>query len=274
MVVPAALLDAVRHEKALSDQTTARIEQHALADFIGRGELDRHLRRMRLSYRARRDATIAALRDALPDATVSGIAAGLHLTVTLAAPVDEDSLRAECARRRVEISTISDYTPGAFARQPTLLLGYAQVPEPAIAAGDRRARRRGHGGRPGLEVELVGRVLAPGGARAVVEAGGVARGMARRVLDRDERHAAVEQHRHEGVAELVRADPVDLPVLVADDPGVLGQLAEQPVDRLAVVRDARGGRAAAQPPAVLAAEDRALRAGADRSSGRRARCAR
>ena len=66
MAVPAALLDAVRHEKALSDQTTARIEQHAMADFIGRGELDRHLRRMRLSYRARRDATIAAVRVRAP----------------------------------------------------------------------------------------------------------------------------------------------------------------------------------------------------------------
>ena len=61
-----ALLDAVRHEKALADQATARIEQHALADFIGRGELDRHLRRMRARYRARRDAMIAALADELP----------------------------------------------------------------------------------------------------------------------------------------------------------------------------------------------------------------
>ena len=135
LVVPARLLDAVRHEKSLSDQTTARIEQHAMAAFMRRGELDRHLRRMRLSYRARRDATIAALGEALPDATVSGIAAGLHLTVTLAAPVDEAALRAECARRRVEISTLSDYRPGAFAQAPTLLLGYAQIPEPAIAAG-------------------------------------------------------------------------------------------------------------------------------------------
>jgi len=135
LVVPAALLGAVRHEKSLSDQTTARIEQHALADFIARGELDRHLRRMRLSYRARRDATIAAVGRALPDAAVSGIAAGLHVTVTLARPVDEAELRAGCARRRVEISTLSDYRAGAFAETPTLLLGYAQVPEAAIAAG-------------------------------------------------------------------------------------------------------------------------------------------
>jgi GntR family transcriptional regulator/MocR family aminotransferase len=132
MAVPAALLDGVRHEKALSDQTTARIEQHAMAGFIARGELDRHLRRMRLSYRARRDATIAAVRRELPDATISGIAAGLHVTVTLAAAIDEAALREHCARRRVAIATLSDYREGAFAETPTLLLGYAQLPEPAI----------------------------------------------------------------------------------------------------------------------------------------------
>ena len=134
MVVPAALLDAVRHEKALSDQTTARIEQHAMADFIRRGELDRHLRRMRLSYRARRDATIAAVGRELPDAKIRGIAAGLHVTVTLAHQIEEAALLEACAARRVSISTISDYVEGAFATDPTLLLGYAQLHEAAIPA--------------------------------------------------------------------------------------------------------------------------------------------
>ena len=134
MAVPAALLEPVRYEKSISDQTTARIEQHALADFIGRGELDRHLRRMRLSYRARRDAVIAAIGRELPAATVSGISAGLHVTVTLAARVEEAALRAECERRRVAISTLSDYREGAFAETPTLLLGYAQLPEAAISS--------------------------------------------------------------------------------------------------------------------------------------------
>ena len=62
--------------------------------------------------------------------------------------------------------------------------------------------------------------------------------------------------------------PSTCPSSSPTSPGVLGQLAEQPVDGLAVVRDARGGRAAAQPPAVLAAEDRALGAGADRLQDR------
>lgn len=137
LVVPVPLLPAVAEEKFLSDQGTARIEQHALADFIARGELDRHLRRMRIRYRARRDALVAALDHALPDATVHGIAAGLHLTVRLPGRYDETVLRAAARERRVDFSTLSDYRPGAFATDPVLLLGYAQIPDTAIDTGVR-----------------------------------------------------------------------------------------------------------------------------------------
>jgi DNA-binding transcriptional MocR family regulator len=60
-VVPPSLLEAVTHEKLLADRGTARIEQHAFADFLDRGELDRHLRRMRARYRSGRDALVEAL---------------------------------------------------------------------------------------------------------------------------------------------------------------------------------------------------------------------
>ena len=66
LVVPPALLKAVSHEKLLADRGTARIEQHAFADFLTRGELDRHLRRMRARYRARRDALVQALARRSP----------------------------------------------------------------------------------------------------------------------------------------------------------------------------------------------------------------
>ena len=49
--LPSRLLDAVADEKDLDDCGTARIEQQAFADFLARGELDRHLRRMRAHYR-------------------------------------------------------------------------------------------------------------------------------------------------------------------------------------------------------------------------------
>ena len=42
------------------------LEQLAFADFLSRGDFDRHLRRMRPIYRARRDALLGALRRHLP----------------------------------------------------------------------------------------------------------------------------------------------------------------------------------------------------------------
>lgn len=56
---------------------------------VGSGGYDRHLRAARRAYRRRRDAVLAALRRHLPQARVTGIAAGLHLLVELPATVDD-----------------------------------------------------------------------------------------------------------------------------------------------------------------------------------------
>jgi GntR family transcriptional regulator / MocR family aminotransferase len=135
LVVPPDLVDAVTREKVLADRGTARIEQLALADFLARGELDRHLRRMRIRCRARRDALVAALADELPEATVRGIAAGLHVTVRLPPGHDHDAIRDEARHRRIELETNGDYDIGGGPA--TMMLGYGQMPEPAIRAGVR-----------------------------------------------------------------------------------------------------------------------------------------
>jgi GntR family transcriptional regulator / MocR family aminotransferase len=135
LVVPAALMDAVRAEKTLADRGSPRIDQLAFADFLARGELDRHLRRMRGRYRARRDAMIEALAQELPEAQVLGIAAGLHVTVRL--PGDETAVREEAARRRIALETMRDFRPVEPDGTVTLMLGYAAVPEPTIRAGVR-----------------------------------------------------------------------------------------------------------------------------------------
>jgi GntR family transcriptional regulator/MocR family aminotransferase len=135
LVVPPSLVQAVSHEKLLADRGTARIEQHALADFLSRGELDRHLRRMRARYRSRRDALVGALAETLPEAVVRGVAAGLHVTVELPEGLSEQAIRAEARDRRIELETMTDYRPGTRGRAPVLLLGYAQMPEGAIRSG-------------------------------------------------------------------------------------------------------------------------------------------
>ena len=143
LVVPPSLLQAVSHEKLLADRGTARIEQHAFADFLTRGELDRHLRRMRARYRSRRDALVDALTETLPEAAVRGVAAGLHVTVQLPDGDDEQAIREEAHDRRVELETMSRLPTRQPGRPPVLLLGYAQMPEAAIRAGVKRTGQSG-----------------------------------------------------------------------------------------------------------------------------------
>jgi GntR family transcriptional regulator / MocR family aminotransferase len=134
VAVPSRLLDAVAEEKRLADRTTAQIDQHAFAHFLTSGELDRHLRRMRVRYRSRRDALVEALAEELPEARVEGIAAGLHATVRLPDGDDERAIAEEAARRHVAIEVMADYRTGT-AGAPTLLLGYGQIAEPSIRPG-------------------------------------------------------------------------------------------------------------------------------------------
>src|SRR4051794_22005955 len=77
LVLPRALVQPVAEAKLLADRGSPVLDQLTFADFLSRGEFDRHLRRMRPIYRRRRDALLAALRRHLPELTPVGIAAGL-----------------------------------------------------------------------------------------------------------------------------------------------------------------------------------------------------
>jgi GntR family transcriptional regulator / MocR family aminotransferase len=149
LVLPPRLLEGAAHEKLLADRGTARIEQLAFTHFLTTGGLDRHLRRMRKLYRARRDALVAALAEELPEATVRGIAAGLHATVELPG-VDAARLREHARARGVDFEVLGDYRLGDAELPPALLLGYANLSEPAIRAGIRAlATGLVHGADPG-----------------------------------------------------------------------------------------------------------------------------
>jgi GntR family transcriptional regulator/MocR family aminotransferase len=137
LVVPPRLLDAVQREQRQADFGVSRIEQHAFADFLTRGELDRHLRRVRARYRARRDALVEALTAALPEVRVHGIRAGLHVTIQLLDGDRGRAIRDEAARRGVAVTALSDYYLGRTEDSSMLLLGYARSSEAVIRAGVR-----------------------------------------------------------------------------------------------------------------------------------------
>lgn len=149
LVVPPSLLEAVTREQRNADWGAPRIDQHAFADFLERGELDRHLRRQRVVYRERRDTLLRALDKFLPEATVVGISAGLHATVGLPATDSERAIQEEASRRGIAVGVMGNNRVRPKTGSPTLLLGYANVSEASIrvgvkelAAAVRAARKR------------------------------------------------------------------------------------------------------------------------------------
>jgi GntR family transcriptional regulator/MocR family aminotransferase len=122
--------------KAVEDSGSEIVGQLALCDFIARGELDRHLRRMRRRYQARREALLGALGRWLGEVQASGDPAGLYELVELPGDMDEAALLASAAARGVGAEGLSlhRFTPGGA---PGVVLGYGNLAEPAIEQGVR-----------------------------------------------------------------------------------------------------------------------------------------
>jgi GntR family transcriptional regulator / MocR family aminotransferase len=127
IVAPAHLRAELTRAKYMADLGNPVLDQLVFARFLGSGEFERHLRRIRARQRARRDAMLAALREHLPHARVLGVAAGLHLLVTLPGPGDAElAAKADTAGVLVHPLSTHRITDGP----PGLVLGYAaQAPD-------------------------------------------------------------------------------------------------------------------------------------------------
>jgi GntR family transcriptional regulator/MocR family aminotransferase len=151
MLTPSWLSWALISAKAIEDAGSEIAGQLALADFIGSGELERHLRRMRLRYADRRAALLAALARWVPSWRPAPAAGGLHQLVFLPDGIDEPSLLTAAARAGVGLEGLSlhSYTGDC---PPGLVLGHACMAEPAISRG--------------VELLAGGAEVRPSGARA------------------------------------------------------------------------------------------------------------
>ena len=128
LVLPPALVDRVIAMREMTGMATASLAQATTADFLARGDLDRHLRRTRRIYRHRRDTLIDALGRLFPEAIPSGIAAGLHLLVSLPAGVDDRRLSERAAAEGVGVEPLSKYRCRPRPDlAPGLVLGYGSV---------------------------------------------------------------------------------------------------------------------------------------------------
>lgn len=131
LVVPPSLIEEARRAKRLLDDFSPALDQLTLAELLRRGHYDRHVRRARKIYRARRDRLIEALETWLPELTIEGVAAGVHLLLRLPSGVDDEAI-AEAARlERIAVPPLSSFhlTPAVVGG---LVIGYGCMQESAI----------------------------------------------------------------------------------------------------------------------------------------------
>ncbi|GGK52828.1 GntR family transcriptional regulator [Planomonospora parontospora subsp. parontospora] len=128
LVASPGLLDAVaRTREDLTDRTGGPAQQ-AVTVLLERGDLDRHLRRMRLEYARRRAALVAALGS-----RVTGDTAGLHVMVGL--PEHRVGPLVEAARARgVLLDTTDRHHHGPPGRHG-LVIGYGSASLAQVRAG-------------------------------------------------------------------------------------------------------------------------------------------
>jgi GntR family transcriptional regulator/MocR family aminotransferase len=133
LLAPPRFRDDLVAAKRFADLGNAVLAQLVLARLMETGELERQLRVVRARHRRRRDAMVRALAADLPSAVVHGAAAGLHLTITFDAEVDDLAVAAAALAEGVKVQPLSWHRqrPG----RPGLVLGYAARTATEIAEG-------------------------------------------------------------------------------------------------------------------------------------------
>jgi GntR family transcriptional regulator/MocR family aminotransferase len=131
-VLPAALVEPFSAELLASTLHMPALEQLAFADFVSRGELDRHMYRARAAYRRRRDIAITVLADQLPELPIRGIGAGLHLVAELSTQTEEDAAWEKATAAGIALETLSSHALPGYSGPRGLLIGFAATSEPTI----------------------------------------------------------------------------------------------------------------------------------------------
>jgi GntR family transcriptional regulator/MocR family aminotransferase len=138
LVAPPALIDELLPVRRLIDHSTASLMQATFAEFLERGDLDRHLRRTRRIYRERRDALVESLARWLPTWRVSGVSAGLQAFVSLPAGRDSATVAATARRHGVGVYPLDDELLTVAERSRALTLGYGTLRTSHVREGIRR----------------------------------------------------------------------------------------------------------------------------------------
>jgi GntR family transcriptional regulator/MocR family aminotransferase len=163
VLAPPRFVTGIVEEQRLSCRGAPGLDQEALGLLMESGRFDRHLRRVREVYRARRDVLAAEVDRAFGPGRLRGLAAGCHALLRLPDGTSEPAVVAAAAAMGVRVNGLGHYrfvAAGAEAEpspfSPALVLGFGNVSAhqirrgiPALATAlDHAATESGQGSHP------------------------------------------------------------------------------------------------------------------------------
>ncbi|MNC22021.1 HTH-type transcriptional regulatory protein GabR [compost metagenome] len=139
LVLPRQLAKRFEQGEHSYDQLASPLFQETLRLFMEGGELERHMRRMRVLYEQKHTVLLDALRQNFGDRLqVIGAGSGLHVLVRSSPGMDETDMIRKAARCGVKVYPVSVYSLLAHKKtKGTVLLGFGGLDTEDIRTGVR-----------------------------------------------------------------------------------------------------------------------------------------
>ena len=111
MILPGHLLDKFYRKLSFYACTVSNFEQYTLAKFIQEGYFEKHINRMRNSYRNQRNAILECIKKSSLSsiATIMEEDSGLHFLIKLDTIIPDHVLQGRMKKEELKISFLSQY---------------------------------------------------------------------------------------------------------------------------------------------------------------------
>ncbi|MFL0492735.1 PLP-dependent aminotransferase family protein [Bacillus sp. AFS054943] len=134
IVLPKNLINKYQKQYLFYTQSVSRIDQEVIRKFLNEGHFEKHIHKMRVVYRKKRDRLVFEIEKYFADQVeVIGEDSGLHILLKVHNGMREEDLITEAAKHRIKVYPVSTYYKDGTAPGNIVLLGFAILSEEEIA---------------------------------------------------------------------------------------------------------------------------------------------
>ncbi|MDH4424792.1 MULTISPECIES: PLP-dependent aminotransferase family protein [Bacillus] len=133
IVLPKNLINKYQKQYLFYTQSVSRIDQEVIRKFLNEGHFEKHIHKMRVVYRKKRDRLVFEIEKYFADQVeVIGEDSGLHILLKVHNGMREEDLITEAAKHRIKVYPVSTYYKDGTAPGNIVLLGFAILSEEEI----------------------------------------------------------------------------------------------------------------------------------------------